>query len=174
MNHVTGVAVDGAHVYWTDRVSGSIGRANIDGSGVNQSLVTGITEAGGVAVDPGRLYWVDSVDGVGRANLDGSGVSPNHIGVGRGPLAVDGGLGRSTSTSVSCSPASVNVGCAVVLELHADAADLLRPRTIRARISSSAAAHRATFARSHCPGRSRPEYGSPRPPYGRGARRRWS
>ena len=52
-NAPIGVAVDGAHVYWTSFPQGSagtgIGRANLDGSNPNQSFITG--GAFGVAVD---------------------------------------------------------------------------------------------------------------------------
>ena len=36
------VAVDGAHVYWTNRNSSTIGRANLDGTGANENFVTGV------------------------------------------------------------------------------------------------------------------------------------
>jgi virginiamycin B lyase len=64
-----------AYVYWS---SGSIiGRANLDGTGVNQSFITGIQSqfpgTGDPAVDGGHIYWANSVPGtIGRANLDGS------------------------------------------------------------------------------------------------------
>src|SRR5262249_24071058 len=54
-----GVAVDAAHLYWTNQFfspelsssQGAIGRANLDGSGVNQRLITGLGDPIGVAVD---------------------------------------------------------------------------------------------------------------------------
>jgi hypothetical protein len=53
---VGSIAVDGAHLYWTDRPEGmaysSIGRANLDGSGVVRSwIATESFALGGVAVD---------------------------------------------------------------------------------------------------------------------------
>jgi hypothetical protein len=72
-----GVAVDDAHVYWN--LLGQIGRANLDGTGVDRSFITGI-DAGAVAVDAAHVYWSDSITGaIGRANLDGSGVEPSFI-----------------------------------------------------------------------------------------------
>ena len=36
-----GVAVDAAHVYWANTLARTIGRANLDGTGVDQSFITG-------------------------------------------------------------------------------------------------------------------------------------
>jgi hypothetical protein len=47
------VAVDGQHVYWANFSSNTIGRANLDGSGANQSFIAGASDAIGVAVDGG-------------------------------------------------------------------------------------------------------------------------
>jgi hypothetical protein len=79
-----------AYVYWTtpfncgcnnaNPFTGNIGRANLDGTGVNQSFITGLFHPGRVAVDARHIYWTDaSTDRIGRANLDGSGVDPNFI-----------------------------------------------------------------------------------------------
>jgi hypothetical protein len=46
-----GVAVDSRHVYWGNSGSDSIGRANLDGSGVEQRFVVGAANPCGVAVD---------------------------------------------------------------------------------------------------------------------------
>jgi hypothetical protein len=40
-----------AHVYWTNNAAATIGRANLDGTGVNQGLVSGGFNPCGVAVD---------------------------------------------------------------------------------------------------------------------------
>jgi virginiamycin B lyase len=67
----------GAFVYWSDQ-GGSIGRANLDGTGVNDTFITaGETGAAftfGIAVDGQHIYWDDSSadSSIGRANLDGS------------------------------------------------------------------------------------------------------
>ena len=51
------MAVDGAHVYWASG-PGSIGRANLDGTGVDQNFITRATSATAVvAVDGAHVYW---------------------------------------------------------------------------------------------------------------------
>lgn len=68
------------HIYWTTS-SGDIGRANLDGTGVNRHF---IGEAGAapssIAVGGGHVYWTDTTRGrIGRANLDGTGVNPDFL-----------------------------------------------------------------------------------------------
>ena len=57
----TDVAVDGAHIYATKYDyggDGSIGRANLDGTGLNLGFFSGAGSLpGGVAVDAGHIYW---------------------------------------------------------------------------------------------------------------------
>lgn len=75
---IQGVAVAGNSVYWTE--SGSIKRANRNGSGPKQSLITGLDYPAGLAVHGNHMYWTESVPGsIGRANLDGSDPDPNLI-----------------------------------------------------------------------------------------------
>ncbi len=67
----------------------TIGRANLDGTGVDQSFITtsGVNPPNDVAVDPTHIYWTihsiyDSFPypgTIGRANLDGSGVDQSFI-----------------------------------------------------------------------------------------------
>src|SRR5262249_6555042 len=72
-------------IYWTDGVPGTIGRANIDGTGAIQNLVGGGSQPNGVAVDAAHIYWVNILSTstgagtIGRANLDGTGVNQNFI-----------------------------------------------------------------------------------------------
>jgi len=64
-------------MYWTDSGNDTIKRANLDGSGVQALVSTGLNHANGIALDVagGKMYWADGADGViERANLDGSGV----------------------------------------------------------------------------------------------------
>ena len=72
-----------AYVYWANNNVGkpsesTIGRANLDGSGINQSLGTGINFPLSLAVDSSHLYWTTGST-IGRANLDGSGVEQSFI-----------------------------------------------------------------------------------------------
>jgi len=75
-----------AYVYWaanagTRARDGMIGRANLDGTGVDRSFITGVPGASGVAVTPSHIYWTNHWGGkIGRANLDGTGVNPRFIG----------------------------------------------------------------------------------------------
>src|SRR5438093_5945791 len=58
-----------AHIYWVNTTTDTIGRANLDGSGVNQTLVYGADSAlRGVAVDGAHLYWTNQASNtIGRA-----------------------------------------------------------------------------------------------------------
>ena len=45
------------HIYWTNYGTDTIGRADLDGSNVNQSFITpGAFQPGGVAVDAEHIY----------------------------------------------------------------------------------------------------------------------
>ena len=62
-----GVAVSLRYVYWSNGNNGAIGRANLDGTGVNQSFITGASGPG-VAVDSQYIYWDNANGGsIGRA-----------------------------------------------------------------------------------------------------------
>jgi hypothetical protein len=72
-----GVATDERYIYWADQLSGSIGRARIDGtSQATDSFITGLNQPCGVTVYDHHLYWAN--DGsyghpgsIGRADLVG-------------------------------------------------------------------------------------------------------
>ena len=74
---VLGVAVDSTSVYWSNFNSGTIGRANLDGTGIKQDFITGAVEPVGVAVDSAHVYWANVRFNIGRADLDGTGVNQN-------------------------------------------------------------------------------------------------
>ena len=116
-----GLAVDTTHIYWTNYFEspgtaparGAIGRANLDGSGVNRHFITGLTIShvkygrvfksfpAGLAVDRAHIYWTNADHAygyaphggtIGRANLDGTGANRQFItgtGLTNGGMAVD-------------------------------------------------------------------------------------
>jgi hypothetical protein len=68
-----GLAVDSTHIYWTNPDQDTIGRANLDGSGVDQSFITGLQDPWDVAVSGPNLYWTSAGTGtIGHAQLDGT------------------------------------------------------------------------------------------------------
>jgi len=78
-----GVAVDGAHIYWANNQSSqagesqTIGRANLDGSDVNQNFITGANTPAGVAVGPADIFWSNTaplVGSIGHASINGGDV----------------------------------------------------------------------------------------------------
>jgi len=85
-NNPCGVAIDGGHIYWTNRGGpNSIGRAALDGTGVDQTFIDGgLAFPCGPSVNSQYVYWANSLgaggDGsIGRANLDGTGVSADNV-----------------------------------------------------------------------------------------------
>lgn len=79
-----------AHIYWG--TGSTIGRANVDGSGVNRSFVTGASTPTGVAVDGQHVYWTNHGTGtIGRADLIGTAINQSFITGAASPdgLAVD-------------------------------------------------------------------------------------
>jgi hypothetical protein len=76
---LTGTGPTGQHLYWTNYGSGTVMRANLDGTGVT-TLVSGRTNhLYGLAADASHIYWIEA-DAVGngtvmRANLDGTGMT---------------------------------------------------------------------------------------------------
>jgi virginiamycin B lyase len=83
-----------ARIYWGNFGTGTIGRAELDGTGANQGFITGAGFPAGMAVNYTHIYWVSSRDNgtIGRASLDGTGANPNFITAAGNPvgLAIDG------------------------------------------------------------------------------------
>ena len=82
------MAVVGNYVYWTNSYDVTIGRANLDGTGVNQSLISGTDTPFGIASDGTYLYWANYGGTIGRANLDGTGANQSFISTGGMPVSV--------------------------------------------------------------------------------------
>jgi hypothetical protein len=81
------VAVNDGSIYWTD--ASGIGRANLDGSHVNDKFIVnpGKAEgrAAGVAVDSKYIYWsVPEANAIFRANIDGRHVDSTFLTVADG------------------------------------------------------------------------------------------
>ena len=74
------------HLYLLGQPFGTVGRANLDGTGVQQDFISGAPITGGrdlvlgVAVDSTSVYWSNFYSGtIGRANLNGTGINQNFI-----------------------------------------------------------------------------------------------
>ena len=86
-------------MYWLDRGTHRIQRADLDGSNVENLITTGLSAPRELALDgaAGKMYWTDDgTDKIQRANLDGSQVE-DLVATGlAGPtgLALDGAAGK--------------------------------------------------------------------------------
>jgi len=94
-----------AHVFWAEANPGTVARANLDGTGVNENFITG--DPGGpcgVAVDGAHVLFNNgATDGsglfwIGRANLDGTGATTEF-------LRTDGAAGVAVSLQATVPPA---------------------------------------------------------------------
>ena len=113
-----GIAVAGKYIYWMNTEEGAtpvtIGRANLDGTGVNKRFITGVTPGCGIAVVRGHIYWtnagfVESRYAIGRANLDGTGVNQRFIrtaGIPCGVAAYQGHIYWGQSTGGLAHPST--------------------------------------------------------------------
>ncbi len=96
----TDLAVDpmGGKLYWIDRTTTDLQRANLDGTGVEQ-IVSGLNFPAGMEVDPsgGMVYWAEvGVQLIRRRSADGSGAVQDVISGVFWPsgIAVDAGAGK--------------------------------------------------------------------------------
>ena len=90
-------------IYWTDAVTRTIQRAELDGSGVTTLIATG-TDPAGIALDlaSGKIYWAEIGDGkIRRANLDGSGAQDIVVGITPVAVAIDAQGGKIYWTDFS-------------------------------------------------------------------------
>lgn len=115
-----------AYIYWANATADTISRANLDGTGVNQSFISGAEYPAGIAVDGEYIYWANNdTDSIGRAKLDGTDVNQSFITglfgpYGVGGVEVDGGyiywansftsaIGRATLNGAN-PPSDINQG----------------------------------------------------------------
>jgi hypothetical protein len=93
LNEPCGLAVGPTGIYWTDRGSGAIGHANLDGSG-ESTLLAGANASCGLALAGSVMYWpVNSSYAAGsgaiaRALTSGVGLDPTFITGLNGPCGV--------------------------------------------------------------------------------------
>lgn len=91
-----GIAVNGSYIYFSqpeigasmDANTGTIARANLNGSGVDENFITHAEDPNELVLDGSHIYWSTSLDGfgdlgpghtIGRANMDASNVEPAYI-----------------------------------------------------------------------------------------------
>ena len=100
----TRVEAAAERMYWTDAATRKIQRANLDGTGVEDLITTGLSEPQGIALDvaAGKMYWVEvgSSRKIRRANLDGTGVEDLVGSVGPSTIALDVAAGKMYWTDV--------------------------------------------------------------------------
>lgn len=81
----------GQYMYWTDSAAANIRRAHLDGSNIEDLIITGLSFPEGITIDEdgGKVYWADGgTQKIQRANLDGSGVEDVVINVPGVPAAI--------------------------------------------------------------------------------------
>jgi virginiamycin B lyase len=102
-DNVCGVAVDSTYIYFVGDVGTTIGRANLDGSDVNEDFIEVGTRVCGIAVTKTHIYWANYENGeIGRANINGSDAIPDFINAGSNAgIAIQGGYIYFTSNGGS-------------------------------------------------------------------------
>jgi hypothetical protein len=79
-----GVAVDAAHIYWTDPRKDTIGRADLDCGDPEPEFITGANSPQYVAVDGAHIYWTNAENEAGE---EGKGLPGEDLGsIGRAKL----------------------------------------------------------------------------------------
>jgi virginiamycin B lyase len=113
-------------IFYADPGADSIGGVNLDGTGVDNTFITGASGLQEMTAAGGYLYWANATSKtIGRANLDGSGVSQSFISTGgaNGPVGVavngqyvywtDGGddtIGRANLDGTGVDNAFISTG----------------------------------------------------------------
>ncbi len=114
------IAVGGDHIYWV--TGNAIGRANLNGLGVDPAFITGLNSPAGLTANDQYLYWGGA--SIGRARLDGTDVEPNFMTPSGGADDVaaseqylywtsDVGIGRANLDGTGADPKSIDTGVTV-------------------------------------------------------------
>lgn len=80
----------GAHIYWTNQGTDTIGRARLDGNVAIRDFIHTAAPARGVAIDGQHVYWAQGAakGSIGRANLNATGVKQSFISTGKNTRGV--------------------------------------------------------------------------------------
>ena len=103
------------HIYWANETGNTIGRADADGTNVDQDFIIGATAPRGVVVDGAHVYWTHDLDGgkIGRAGLDGvTGLNQSFLTVGSSPQGIARDAKRLYWANTAGSPAGPKIGAA--------------------------------------------------------------
>ncbi len=77
---MAGLAVNARYIYWTNEKGNEIGRANLNGTGVNQRFITGASFPDAIAAGSRYLYWTNqNSHAIGRARLNGTDVNQRFV-----------------------------------------------------------------------------------------------
>jgi virginiamycin B lyase len=123
-------------IFYSDPGADSIGGANLDGTDVNNTFISGASGLQEMTAVNGYLYWANgTAKTIGRASLDGSGVNQSFISTGgaNGPVGVavdgqyvywtDGGddtIGRANLNGTDVNNAFISTGTTSPVGIAAD------------------------------------------------------
>jgi hypothetical protein len=134
-----GIAVNSTAIFWENSGSGTVGKANLDGSSATGNLVTSGPEPScGLAADQNFVYWLDTgiAQSVGRATVNGGdrqgsfisgaanagscglAVDPSFLYWGANPQAIGRasvGGGTANNTFIPSAVAAANNVCGVAV-----------------------------------------------------------
>src|SRR5437762_1300140 len=80
LSQTCGTPTPTRRIYWTNVVTDTIGRANLDGQNVNRTFIGTARSPFGMAVDRSHMYWANSQNHtIGRSDLDGQNVNQTFI-----------------------------------------------------------------------------------------------
>jgi hypothetical protein len=86
-------ALGDGKMYWTDLGIDKIQRVNLNGTGLEDLVTTGLIAPAGIALDVsgGKMYWMDAGSSkIQRANLDGTSVEDLLVTYSSGPMGGGG------------------------------------------------------------------------------------